>query len=314
MILDEIAQTALKARNISRRTGVAWALMDAERKVINCSGDIAGNFPEKLAININKLRHSVVELFISIEPIAGIFNTRELTKAIDASNINSITFGAKILENICDSYWKEWVGQWSGAVQYAQKSAVIEWPGFALSSLRDISQPWVTCVTAANLAGLPIALSDLADEFDVLNYVSNLVKESRALLYSKNQQQLVDLIAENNSTENCLEILSVDKDDDFRSLLRYCRTKNIFGVIILSDMSGLTYLLEHNLLDEIVHHIGNSTPLATKNPQDEMLNPAINSVAGLMSWHLLSSEVVGNCSRMVLSRVKQLIASKNGLN
>ena len=312
---DAINLALSRAQNLSKRAGVGWALMDSHDEILKCDAVIAGLDKSKLIRAIREYQHTLDHLFISIEPVGGAFEVAELINIINASQCSHVTIGHRHSDEYADKTWRSWEDTWSGEIDYLSVNTVAEHLGYGITNIRKYQRPWVIAVSAANFTGLSLPLQNFVNEFGFLHYLSNLVQQNRALLYSPSQRNFLASIPDTNSMEEPLELFEIFDEDNIHSILHYCAREERCSVVVLCDMPMLGYLINKNLVDEIVHHISNigepvngGLALHENHPQ---VGTMTQTFFNLNDWKLLSSSVAGNCSRVVLR--KQLPATESTL-
>lgn len=307
---DAINLALTRAQNLSKRAAIGWSLLDGFEETLKCDATLAGLDKQKLARAIREHQHRLEHLFISIEPVAGIFDITELITAIEASQCSHLTVGRRLPDEIADKRWRAWENSWSGEVDYLSYNHVAEHLSFGITHIKKHQRPWVIAVSAANFTGASLPLQNFIDEFGFLHYVTDLVEQSRALLFCHSQLEFIPSIPDCNVVEEPLEIFEIFDQNNIRSILQYCAKEERCSVMVLCDMPMLGYLINENMVDEIVHHISN-IDCAGIIDDDHEVGAMTQTFLNLNDWKLLSSSVAGNCSRVVLR--KQLPATANQL-
>ena len=301
MKFDEITNLALlRTENKSSRSGVGWALLDAQSNFLSADAVVAGSSPERPIFSIKKHIDKVDHLYLTTEPFEGVFNVSKLTQLLESSNLTKITLGVPLPNSMVLNQWRSWLDKWSGTVIYDAPNPVAERVTKGLSKFLQMGMPWITCVSAAGLTGSTIALDSLELEFGFRSYISNLLTGSRAVLYTKEQQPFLTHAELVNSADEELYAYEVSSHEHFAPLLRHCANTACFHVIILCDMDSLSHLINLKLVDEIVHHICHEQPTENLDIPNDI--DVSKTTLNLADWKLLNSEVVGNCNRIVLSR------------
>lgn len=298
---DDIVALALShAQTTSSRAGVSWSLATSNKTLLTCDATIAGSNPQKLELALKKYRFSADHLFLSIEPIPGIFRIADLVRCIDASSLSRITFGKRLPEQVADRNWRQWEAQWDGETTVLEPNAISESINYGIEKLRTSGRPWVTCVTAASFTGMPVSLNSLKKEFGFQSFLAQQINQSRAMFYTSSQSAIVGSLPSINVMDEEVESYEINCDQSLEPLLRHCATEQCYSVVILSDMRTLSYLINENLVDEVVHHITNagcrsSAPFSATDHQQ-----LSDSLFGLRDWKLIDSAVAGECNRLIL--------------
>ncbi len=297
-IASDIFNLALmRAKNISKRTGISWALMGSQSEVLACDAVIAGLDKGKLIDAIGEHQNALDHLYISMEPVSGIFDIAYLIAMINASNCNHITIGYRHPNEICDKSWRKWESSWKGRIDYLSENPLVTRLGYGITNVKKYQRPWVTAVTAATFTGLTLPLNNFINEFGFLNYISSLIQENRGLLYSSSQKNFLTSIPDTNHMDEPLETFEILNKSNIKSILQHCANENRCSVIVLCDMPLLGYLAAEDLIDEIVLHTSN----IYNGPADEQACTTQNSLR-LNDWKLQSSAIAGNCSRVILQK------------
>ena len=182
--------------------------------------------------------------------------------------------------------------------------------------LHEAGRPWVTSITAADFFGHSQSLVNFVKEFDFLNYLTLLVKQSRAVLISPNQRDIVNFLPTKNFVNESIEYFEITNENNIASIYQQCVNEFRCSVIMLTDIPLLAALLNQHLVDEVVHHLTNSSDLYEqhKGKQSDRACESLN----LECWTLLSSSVVGKCNRMIYGKSqhyqRQHPASGRGFN
>lgn len=315
MIHSDIITLALsRAHALSSRAGVGWAIADGAGMLVSCGATVAGFNPRKLEIALNRHAASAHQLFISVEPTAGVFDINPLIASIENAGLVEIILAEKLPQNLSDKTWCMWAERWNGQISLANANLAAGQMNYGIQKLRGRGKPWVTCVTAANLTGISQSLDCLSHQFGFINFISDQVKQSRAVFYTRSQVGIADLLSRTNTVDEEIDYFEIDLNNQFDPLLRHCAEEQRYNVVVLADMKALAYLIDQNLVDEIVHHvsnIGGDGPLLTSADEHERVS---HSLLSLRQWKLVSSSVVDECSRMILCRKAPTMFSERRSN
>lgn len=299
---DIITLALSRAHALSGRTGVGWVIADGDGKLISCDATVAGFNPRKLEMALRRDAVNARQLFISVEPTSGVFEIRSLIESIEDSGLAEITLAEKLPQNLSDKVWCGWAEHWNGRISLANVNSAVGQINYGVQKLRGRGKPWVTCVTAASLTGVSQSLNCLSHQFGFIHFISDQVKQSRAVFYTRSQIGVAELLSRTNTVDEEIDYFEVDSNNKFDPLLRYCAEEQRYNVVVLADMQALAYLIDQNLVDEIVHHVsnvGDDGPHLTSADEHERVS---HSLLNLRQWKLISSSVVDECSRMILCR------------
>ncbi len=315
-IFEHLNIALSKAINLSSRSSIAWVLMDSNSSLIDFNASKAGECTSTLPQTILNYSHLVNKLYISVEPTSGFFNLSELTETIEQSSIQEIIIGHKLDPNVNDDYWPTWCNSWPGKISISEHPGISDKISLGIVKLKKHNLPWVTAVSAANFSGASIKLNDLIGEFGFLSFVNDLCRQATAILVSKFHKKSLERILENEKKDEHLDSYQILDTDKIQSILRHCASEYKSHVVIFCDMKTLAYLIDNDLVDEIVHH--------TKNTKSNKMFRSIKqydqqseTLLKLQDWALLQSSILGDCSQTTLSRQTRVIdtnESKRRLN
>lgn len=294
--------TLFRSQNISRHAGVAWTLLDQNEQVLICDGVIAGFHPKRLAFSISRNKEAADHLFVSLEPVGGVFDIDALISRIETSSLLKCTFYSRVPCNLRSKAWVEWSRHWRGTVAYLNEEPKISDTINTISKVASTLQPWVTSISAADIGGRTLPAGLYKHEFGMTHFIATMVKEARAVIYAKSMKELVKELPRENNMEEEIEYYEIDQNAVVEPLLRYCKRENIYNAIALCDMETLAYLAHHRLVDEMVHHVTAAAALSTQKCAEVQL-------LRLRGWHIAACSVTGNASRILL---KKTTAALNG--
>lgn len=285
-----------RAMNLSKRAAIGWALIDQDKQILHFDACMAGLDAGKLESSIRQFGRQATELFISSEPTALTFNIVQLTSAIEESNIKSIVIGKGLAATLSNDRWRSWVAIWSGSVAELPYNPIIDKLSLGIQLLQTSKRPWVTSVTCGDFAGRSMPLANLIQEFDFLNYLSNLVKQSRALLVTHTQKDMVSYLPTENYANEPVEIFEIHDLANINAILQHCVNELRCSLVVLADMRLLSNLLKRDLVDEVIHHLANN------HETQSFIPPTVETTLDLNGWKLLSSSAVGQCGRMIYGK------------
>lgn len=309
--MNLVLSTLSHAQTISSRAAFAWLITDENNRALSHDAVIAGFGQMKILNEITKFRNQADKLFLSIEPLSTIIDIDRLINVITASNIKEITLGNTLPDQVSDSRWRQWQTNWQGKVHTLPFNSTIERINYGINEVLHNKKPWVTCVTAATIAGREIKLSSLSNEFGFSSYLDDLIKQSGVLLYTADQAMIIDNLNQVNNMGKTIEIIEIISLDTLNSMLRHCAERQRFNVVILSNLQALAHLLGQGLIDEAIHHIGH-TQLDYES--DTTTDNAPLDLIDLKNWNLAASDIVGECSRLTFCRKTPMNDSRHWAN
>lgn len=296
-----------KAQRISKRTGIGWALLNQKNEMLCCDATMAGIERNRLRRAICQHRHTADSLIISMEPTSIAFDLQELSSSIEKSSCTKILLCARLENALADRNWRQWEHNWAGELSFFQTSHTACRLSMGVSTLRKYRRPWVTAISAANFTGMSISLDSLNQEFGFNHYLNDLIGQSRAVLFSSFQENIVRTLATENFMHETTELYQINKLNHVESILQSCAQDNRCSVIVLCDMPLLAHLIKHRLVDEIIHHLSNKTNAFHFNTEEYI--DMTHALESLQEWPILSTNTLGNCCRMVLSKTLATAAS-----
>jgi len=290
-----------KARTLSKRAALGWSIIDQESELATAAASMLGLDCGHLEQSIAQYAHQATELFLCFEPPESATNA--ITQAIEQSEIQRITLGKALNDNPA---WTQWLQQWPGSQEVLPYNPVVDKLSYGYHSIRQQQRPWVTSITAASLSGFSQPLANLAPEFDFVNYIANLSQQSRAVIYTLDQQPLLDLLPDENYAGEPLELFEVGRVDALKGIYRHCAQEMRCSVLLVCNMPMLHQVLETFQVDEVVHHLVKNDVRPLKAEVDA--HPSLD----MENWTLTSSAVVGQCSRVVYARQADRVAALLG--
>jgi len=286
-----------RAQKISNRAGIGWVLLDKDKQLVRYDACMAGLDSGNLEHCIRTHQHEADELYLSIEPTSNIFRLETLLQTIESSNLTTITIGKHFEDSVPNHTWSTWVEQWQGTVTHFPSNPIVENLSLGIQTLRSAQRPWFTCITASDLSGNNQQLTQLINEFDFLNNISNLVRQSRAILISPTQRELLEHLPTQNFANEPLDPFEVDDEIFVSAVLRHLAQDYRFNAVLLGDTQVLSRLIALDMVDEVIHHFVN-TKSDTLEPARNTASPALH----LEGMQITDSTVVGNCSRVVFRK------------
>jgi len=176
----------------------------------------------------------------------------------------------------------------------------------ALGPTQVMSQlkPWVTAVSAADMAGNSISLLTFEQEFGFRAQLDELANQSRAICYSSSQADAMSLLSEDNFSGELLELYEVNDVQSFAAILKHCAIEKRCSIVAIVDVSFLAEMIEAGLCNEIIHHLAVADCAPTKPTAG--LSGLVEPVPHLplRDWQLINSSPMGNCTQLILRPVE----------
>jgi|GEM_PF-3320699 len=329
----------MRANKISSRSGIAWVLLDKNKKILHSDATIAGINSENLAASLKFHGDNLEQLILTVEPIPYLFDIENLIDALAASACKNLIVCYSMPGAIANYHWNNWLSSWDGEIVRLPLSLMganlCAGPRKILASAR----PWVTTVSSADMHNISKSISDFNEEFGVTAYVKELVNQSRAVLYSPDQKAILSSMDEGNYVDEAHEYFEVSTATSCEAIFRHCVVEKRCSVLVFANMELLAQLMQRNLTDEIVHHLAvtfedksnHATNLKGEDVEEveqdglavqEIALPVLQARSRVQSlpmielpfgeWTLQSSTAVGKCSRLLLKSNIE-IEVENGL-
>ncbi len=305
--VDEAASKAINlalisAEKISKRAGIAWVLLDENRKHLHSESIIAGTNSQRLAVSISRFRFDVCYLVLTIEPIAMLFNQQSLIDALERSSCKTIIIGDTLKAALPHDLWDTWIRKWQGNVQrigYSRASRALAAGPYKVSI---DNRPWVTSVSAASMTGNTVFLDELVHEFGFSAYIDEIAKQSRAVLYSTSQRKYIDHISEVNYVDEYQEFFEVDCVQSISAIFRHCAREHRCSILMLVDIELQSTLMESGMTDEVLHHISFANDTSNESVAHNRALHNSSNIAALPTkgWQQVENSIVGNSNRLKL--------------
>lgn len=258
----------LKAQNLSSAFGIAWALVDIQGEILLCNGTIAGFHPKKLGFSINRFKTKVNHLYLSLEPVEGIFDIATLTEKIEASSLSKCTILSSTLNHCQSKYWIDWQKTWQGQIYHLNVENCFNRSAEALArAYNNTYKPWLTAISTTGRHGENVSLEDAMILSGAKTSVCPLIKECRAVFHTQLQSQFLAKLPVENNMEEEVEYYCIDDYRNISKLLQYCRREGVYNAVALCDINCLSFLIDNNLVDEAFHFTLHKTPRPARSPQ-----------------------------------------------
>ncbi|AJQ97081.1 hypothetical protein [Gynuella sunshinyii] len=312
-ISEHITNALNKAKNLSPRSGIAWVLLDRNRKLL-CSHATTPShlLTQTLIQDIKNHSSSCTALYLSLRPSQSIMDVRSLVKIIDRSVIEEIYIGHDTDTENTSRLWIAWSEKWSGSIHCLPHTGLTDKLALGIEKGESSGLPWLNAVTAANFYNASIELNELEDEFGFLSYLNEVSRQSQTIICSQSQKKILPLLPATGFDKKPLNIVLVDHEEAILPVLKNDIKQAVFSTLIFCDMQMLAYLLNEVLVDEITFHTKAADPIISD--ADTAL-PCIHSrkqaFSKLNDWQLQSSSIIGNCNQIRLFRSHSLSVSDN---
>jgi len=253
----------LRATDVSSKAGIGWSLFDDDQRLVHYNACMTGTDAGRLIRDIRQYGQQSYSLFISSEPSTVSFDMHTLTNELDKSEIQIIYIGKSFEEDYGNRVWRAWARQWRGNIEEFSYNPVFEQLTLGEQMLRLRQRPWVIATAAEDCKGNTLPLTALTREFDVVNFLSILTQQSRAVLYSPSQQDIIEYLPDENNAFEPIELFQVYDNNNIETIFKYCAQESRCSALALSDDLMLSSLIANDLVDEIVYHSLDSTSLRT---------------------------------------------------
>lgn len=295
---DVINLVLKNAHNTSERSGVGWALLDMEGKLLTHGSIMAGIEVKRPAIAVARFKDRLHHLILSTEPVPGLLAAETLIASLDASACVEITVCHRLDDDVADPLWREWLTNWNGHVDFSISSGTAQSLVAGIIKVRRQNRPWVTAMCAASLENRSLPLIRLIDEFGFKAYFKDLIQKSRAHLIESFQREILEHLPEENKMDELVEVYEVSDVALVKTILKFAASEKRCNVVLSCGLKLLADLIEEDLVDEIIHHIA----ISSGHDLDHAMTHSYN----LEKWHLIASNSVGNCTRIQLQKKEDI--------
>jgi len=281
------------AQKKSPRAGIGWVLLDKKDRHLYSDGIVAGIDGHRLYSSIDQYSDVIKTLVITTPIIASFLGPDDVWMSIKNSSCERLVFST-INHAIYYDYTNniDWDGDCIPFNIEPVSSLLLSGQSKVLTEYR----PWITSVSAANMKGAPLRLSDLSDEFGFTPFLDELSKQTRAVLYSSSQASTVKLLSDSNYAREKQEFYEIDNIKAVKSILRHCAAEHRYSVTIIAHTELQVELMKNSITDEVIHHVAIVSDTNTSEPNT---TPYHLPTEG---WHLSSTTAVGNCCRLHLAK------------
>lgn len=287
------------SRSLAPRAAIGWCLLDAEDQVIACDATMAGVASTKLIHCLRQHAEQCQQLLLTLEPVQGIMNGGDLIKVLENSSCQQINIAHRMESKYLDVDWLRWKETWSGELHYLAQSYVARQLAAGIESVKQNRRPWVIAVCAADWFGRSLPLQDQCEGFAMKEQLHHYASQSRAVLFTPEQQEFVSNLPEANSINEPIVPFEIYDLPAIESLLNYWASEYRCNCVIYTNTHTLGYLLQQELVDEVIYYLadaGNNSRLADINSISAL--PAMN----FAGWQTTSCSKAGDGCRLVLRR------------
>jgi hypothetical protein len=293
------------AKKLSGRAGVGWAMLDAQGRHLHSEGIIAGTNSLRLAASIIRYANRLHTLVITLPPSNLLFDQPSLRQALDYSKCQYIVTDSAYETMVETAEWHDWLKSCHKQLHLLPSNRcaqnVSSGPKTVLTHLR----PWVTSISAADMSGRAVPLRQLTDEFGFQAHLGILARQSRAIFYSRLQSEFIKTLPRENLSNEPQEFFEIENCETAEVIFRFCAAERRCSVLVFTDLSLQSQLMSRNLTDEVIHHVS-----LTPN-QGTWAEPEMTSLP-TEDWQLSESSIIGNCSRLQLTRAQSVISQPLG--
>lgn len=310
---DALSLTLNTSRSLAPRAAIGWCLLDTEEHVIACDATMAGAASTKLIHCLRQHAEHCQQLLLTLEPVQGIVNGRELIQVLDSSSCQQINIAHQMESRYLDADWLRWKKTWSGELHYLAQSYVAGQLAAGIESVKQYRRPWVVAVCAADWFGRSLSLQDQCEGFAMKEQLNHYASQSRAVLFTPEQHAFVANLPEANSINEPIVPFEIYDFHALESLLNYWASEYRCNCVVYTNTHTLGYLLEQELVDEVIYYLAdadNNSRLVDTSSMQAL--PTMN----FTGWQTTSCSKAGDGCRLVLRRksVAPAYPSNSGLN
>ena len=296
---DALSLTLNTSRSLAPRAAIGWCLLDTGNQVIACDATMAGVASTKLIHCLRQHAEQCQQIVLTLEPIQGIVNGGELIKVLENSSCEKISIAHRMESKYLDLDWLRWKETWPGDLNYLAQSYVAEQLAAGIESVKQRHRPWVIAVCAADWFGRSLSLKDQCEGFAIKEQLNHYASQSRAILFTPEQQDFVSNLPETNSINEPIAPFEIYDFHAIESLLNYWASEYRCNCVIYTNTLTLGYLLQQELVDEVVYYLAdadNDSRLAEAGSMHGL--PVMN----FTGWQTTSCSKAGDGCRLVLRR------------
>lgn len=296
---DALSLTLNTSRSLAPRAAIGWCLLDAEEHVIACDATMAGVASTKLIQCLRQHAEHCQQLLLTLEPVQGIVNGRELIQVLDNSSCQQINIAHQIESKCLDTDWLHWKENWFGRLHYLARSYIAEQLAAGIESVKLYRRPWVVAVCAADWFGRSLSLQNQCEGFAMRGQLNHYASQSRVVLFTPEQQEFIANLPEANSVNEPIIPHEIYDLYTIKSLLNYWASEYRCTCVIYTNTHALGYLQKQELVDEVIYYL-----IGTDNNSlqaDTNLTSALPTM-NFTGWQTTSCSKAGDGCRLVLRR------------
>jgi hypothetical protein len=295
---DALSLTLNASRSLAPRAAIGWCLLDTEDQVIACDATMAGVASTKLIHCLRQHADQCQQLLLTLEPVQGIVNGGELIKTLENSSCQKISIAHRIEPKYLDADWLRWKENWSGELHYLTQSYIAAQLAAGIESVKRHRRPWVIAVCAADWFGRSLSLQDQCDGFAMKEQLNHYASQSRAVLFTPEQQEFVSNLPDANSINEPIIPFEIYDFPAIESLLNYWASEYICNCVVYTNTHTLGYLLQQELVDEVIYYLADAGNSRLIDTYSLPATPAMN----FAGWQTTSCSKAGDGCRLVLRR------------
>lgn len=310
---DALSLTLNATRRLAPRAAIGWCLLDAEECVIACDATMAGVASTKLIHCLRRHAEDCQQLLLTLEPVQGIVNGRELIQVLDNSSCQQINIAHQMESKYLDADWLHWKENWFGELHYLAQSYIAGQLAAGIESVKLYHRPWVVVVCAADWFGRSLSLQDQCEGFAMKEQLNRYASQSRAVLFTPEQQAFVANLPEVNSINEHVIPHEIYAFHTIEPLLNYWASEYKCNCVIYTNTHMLGYLQEQELVDEVIYYLAGTENKSHLVDTSAMRGLPTMNFAG---WQTTSCSKAGDGCRLVLRRKSSTpnYRSNSGLN
>lgn len=247
------------ARYVSNRGGVAWVVTQ-NGKVVASRSSFYGYPQTELFDELNAWPGSK-NIYLSTEPHSAFVDSKALLSAAKRNHVESIHFPSCKGIRPVGGMEKSRYGSISiHRHDVAGASDVIHYGPYTLTEKK---RPWVTAITATDMIGGSVPLTQFYKEFGARSYIERTIGQSHALINQIGYEWcFVDIT--NNALGVDLIRYDVHSSEDVTNALSQQYLMQNATVALVADTCLIGELVNEGVVDEIIYHIDVGLAAANK--------------------------------------------------
>jgi len=284
----------------SLRAGFGWSLIGKGGAVLDAKGSIAGASLAPMLEAINHYRGDAEQLYLTVLPVAPVWDVSAVFKALERSNIQLL-----YAEQLCGEFETTgWLSRWHGNLEIAESNSVINRANSAVTRILDKNRPWVSYIYTADLSGGALPISTLLHDATFQARFRHIAAQARGIVAEPDlHSTLVQLDLKNTLGEQ----LPIFSDTDMSAVHQHCVNNAICNLIQLARGGRLSTVLNHAEVDECFYFVSTRQSAGGNNPPKTEEGLA----AGHQGWNIISTEQVGSAACLLLEKAATPVASSD---